>query len=171
MWGTQANVYLGLGSNLGDRLKHIQFGIDSLSREPGQKVCKCSSVYETTPWGVTDQPLYLNAAVLIESRSFPMDLLRIVKRIEKSAGRTVRDKPWAERELDIDILIFAGVMMSTKKLRLPHARLLERRFALRPLADLDADLLIPSTQLSVGQALANCQDHGEVNLYHKALKI
>jgi len=166
-----AKVYLGLGTNLGDRLKFLQFGIDSLAREPGQKVCRCSPVYETTPWGVTDQPLYLNAVILIESNSAPMELLKIVKRIEMNAGRSMQAKPWAERELDIDILVFEGVEMQTEDLRLPHGRLLERRFVLQPLSDLVSGLIIPPAYISVQAALRACGDTGEVRLINEALRI
>lgn len=166
-----AKVYLGLGSNLGDRLKFLQFGVDSLAREPGQQVCQCSPVYETTPWGVTEQPLYLNAVILIESNAAPIELLRMVKRIEMNAGRSMRAKLWSERELDIDILVFEGVEMQTEKLRLPHSRLLERRFVLQPLSDLAPDLIIPPTNISVQAALHASKDTGDVRLINEALSI
>ncbi len=166
-----AQAYLGLGSNLGDRMKFLQFAIDCLALESGQKVCRFSPVYETTPWGATDQPLYLNAAIEIETESSPSELLKIVKRIENAAGRSERAVKWVERELDIDILIFDRIVMHSGNLVLPHPRLAYRRFVLQPLSDIASDLPLAGTDFTVGTALANCRDNGVVTLYHKALHL
>ncbi len=167
----EITVYLGLGSNVGDRMGQLQFAVDNLKGDGGQKVCRCSRVYETTPWGGVVQALYLNAVVEIETVSSPEELLKIVKQIEIEAGRGTREQRWVERELDIDLLIFGEVTLHSTELILPHQFLLNRRFVLTPLSEIAPDLNIPGTNITVKSALDKCDDKERVKLYQKALRI
>src|SRR5262245_35816398 len=123
-------VYLGLGSNLGDRLEHLREAVRLLA--PAVKVTAHSSYYETDPVGVTDQPLFLNAVVRGETDLSPGDLLTLCKHIEAERQRvaTVR---WGPRTCDVDILLYGDLALDTPDLTIPHARMHERAFVLVPL--------------------------------------
>ena len=131
-------VYLGLGSNLGDRAAHLRAALTAVAALPGTNVRRVSPLYESAPWGVTDQPPFLNAVAEIETGLAPADLLAAVKRIERVAGRTAGPR-WGPRPLDLDLLLYDDRSLATPDLTLPHPRLTERRFVLAPLADLWPD--------------------------------
>ncbi len=132
-------VDLGFGSNLGDRHRHLQDGVDALRKDC--RVIALSSVYETAPVGGPPQPPYLNAVVRIDSDRSPRELLDMVREIEDAAGR-VRGDRWGPRELDVDILRFGSLAVDEPDLVIPHPRLAERAFVLVPLSDVD-----PSVEL------------------------
>ncbi|MBK8252381.1 MAG: 2-amino-4-hydroxy-6-hydroxymethyldihydropteridine diphosphokinase [Polyangiaceae bacterium] len=135
---------IGLGSNLGDRALHIEQGIGALRRTPGIVVMGCSPLYETPPFGGPPQGDYLNGAVLIEGRISPRQLLETVLLIEKGLGR-IRPDPvrWGPRTLDMDVLWIEGMVLEEPGLVVPHPRLRERPFALRPLLDLVVNAVDP----------------------------
>ena len=137
---TEATAYLGLGSNLGDRVANLASALDALERA-GLRVEAVSSVYDTPPWGepprgLPEPPPYLNAAVSGETALAPLDLLAAAKRIEAAAGRDPDAPRNAPRPLDVDILLVEGEVVSTGALAVPHPRLPERRFVLEPLAEI-----------------------------------
>ncbi len=125
---------IGLGANVGDAADAIRAAIAHL--EAIGTVVARSSLYATPPWGVTDQPPFVNAAALLETALVPLDLLRALKRIEEGMGRLPSYR-WGPRAIDLDILAYEGVLMTTEELTLPHPRLAERAFALVPLAEID----------------------------------
>jgi 2-amino-4-hydroxy-6-hydroxymethyldihydropteridine diphosphokinase len=133
-------VYLALGSNLGDRRHNLEAAIAALP--PAVRVLERSPLYETAPWGVTDQPDFLNMVLKGETRLAPAALLARLKRIETDLGRlpTIRYGP---RLIDLDILFYDSLVLSTPELTIPHPRLHERAFVLVPLADLAANLVHP----------------------------
>lgn len=135
-------AYLGLGANLGDRAATLRSAIGSLA-ELGTIVA-VSPAYETAPVGYADQPDFLNAVVIVETKLGPLDLLDATQAIENVHGRT-RSFPNAPRTLDIDILFLDEKVMSTPRLTVPHPRVTERAFALVPLADVAPDLRDPRT--------------------------
>lgn len=140
-------VYLSLGSNLGERADNLQKAVLGLEREQVQ-ILKRSSLYETEPQDVADQPWFLNMVVEGETRLFPLQLLSALQRIERGLGRvrgagTVRRGP---RTVDIDILLFGQVQMEAPTLTIPHARMFERRFVLEPLLEIAPDLRHPLTK-------------------------
>ncbi len=152
-------VYLGLGSNLGDREANLRAALAQL-RAGGVRVERCSSLYETEPWGMTDQPRFLNAVCRGETDLLPPDLLRLAKRIEGTLGRvqTVRYGP---RPVDIDILLYEAKptlpgeqILETPELTIPHPRLRERAFVLVPLEEIAPDLPVPGTGRTVRQLLS-----------------
>lgn len=132
---------LGLGANLGDRAAQLADALLRLEAQDGVRLIAVSPVYRTAPWGVEDQPDFLNLCVRIETDLSPFFLLDACKAVEAAMGRTVRER-WGPREIDVDVLLVAGVEMETPELTLPHARMLQRRFVLAPLADLVPDWIV-----------------------------
>ena len=135
--------YLGLGSNVGDRLAHLRAAVDLLPRH-GVEVEAVSSVYETEPVGeILDQPDFLNAAVRIETGLGAQELLDACKAIEVEQGRMFGGPRHGPRPLDVDVLLLDGVVLESERLTLPHPEVTSRRFVLAPLLELDADLALP----------------------------
>jgi 2-amino-4-hydroxy-6-hydroxymethyldihydropteridine diphosphokinase len=146
-------VYLGLGSNIGDREVHLREAIAKLDAAD-VRVTRVSPVYETEPVDYTEQRWFLNQVVEAETRLFPKMLLSRIARIERELGR-VRTVPKGPRVIDIDILIYGKAVVRTATLEVPHPRMGERRFVLAPLADLAPELLHPVTQRSIRRMLAD----------------
>ena len=133
-------VYLGLGSNLGDRAANLREAIERL-RELGE-VAVVSAVYETEPREITDQPWFLNCAVALETEQMPRQLMARLLGIERAMGRR-RTKPKGPRLIDIDILLFGNSVVRAAGLRIPHPAMQERRFVLEPLAEIAAEVRHP----------------------------
>jgi 2-amino-4-hydroxy-6-hydroxymethyldihydropteridine diphosphokinase len=154
-------VYLALGTNLGNRLVNLSTAINSLT--PQMIVKKKSPVYESPPWGVTDQPAFLNQVVMAETYEGPERLLKHIKRLETALGRVpgIKNGP---RLIDIDILFFDDIMLETASLVIPHPRLHERAFVLVPLADIAPDLMHPVLYKSVREMLADVNSAGIIRI-------
>jgi 2-amino-4-hydroxy-6-hydroxymethyldihydropteridine diphosphokinase len=135
-------AFLGLGSNLGDRLANLQAAADAMQTEPGLRVTASSRVWETTPVGGPPQPDYLNAVVRVETDLSARDLLEVARRIEARLGR-VRKERWGARTLDVDILFFGEERIDESDLVVPHPRMAERAFVLLPLLELEPDPVLP----------------------------
>lgn len=129
-------AYLGVGTNIGDRMKNLQDSIDALNLLPLTKVTDVSNVYETDPVGYDDQDDFLNIVVEIETELNPDNLLGACLGIESGLGRirTIKNGP---RIIDVDLLLYENETRNTKTLILPHPRMIERNFVLKPLQDLD----------------------------------
>ncbi|MCX5702138.1 MAG: 2-amino-4-hydroxy-6-hydroxymethyldihydropteridine diphosphokinase [Candidatus Omnitrophica bacterium] len=127
--------YLGVGSNLGKRRTNIRKALDLISKTRGIKIEKSSRIYETEPQGGPKQGKFLNAAVKIKTSLAPHYLLRALKKIESDLGRqkTVRFGP---RQIDLDILLYGNKIINRKNLKVPHPRMFEREFVLRPLREI-----------------------------------
>jgi 2-amino-4-hydroxy-6-hydroxymethyldihydropteridine diphosphokinase len=145
-------VYLGLGSNIGDREALLQSALDALNR-PDLRLRRASSLYETEPIGLRDQRWFLNLAAEFETDLFPRQLLHRIQRIEKQLGRK-RIVVNGPRTIDIDILLYGSFIVATDELEIPHPRYRERRFTLAPLAELQPDLRDPVTGQSMSELLA-----------------
>ena len=135
-------AFLGLGSNLGDRLANLQAAADAMQTEPGLRVTASSRVWETTPVGGPPQPDYLNAVIRVETDLSARDLLDVARRIEARLGR-VRKERWGARTLDVDILLFDEERIDESDLVVPHPRMAERAFVLLPLLELEPDPVLP----------------------------
>jgi 2-amino-4-hydroxy-6-hydroxymethyldihydropteridine diphosphokinase len=148
---TRPTVHLALGANLGDREANLREACRRLEAG-GVHLERCSSIYETEPWGVADQPLYLNAVCRGRTELSPQRLLELAKRIEGELGRvpTVRYGP---RAIDIDILLYDGLAYTSPELTIPHPRLAERAFVLAPLAEIAPDLVVPGLERTVRELL------------------
>ena len=138
-------AFLGLGSNLGERLGNLQRAVDLLGAEDGIRVTAASSVFETGAVG-PEQPDFLNAVVRIQTSLTPLDLLTTCQRVESALGR-VRAEHWGPRTLDVDVLLFDDQTVLEPSLTIPHPQLLERAFVLVPLLELDPDASLPDGQL------------------------
>jgi 2-amino-4-hydroxy-6-hydroxymethyldihydropteridine diphosphokinase len=143
-------IYLGLGSNVGDRLANLRAAVMELP--PEVSVVVESAVYETPPWGVEDQPGFLNMALKAETRLMPEALRGHVKRIERKVGRTETYR-WGPRVIDIDILLYDDRIVDTPKLVIPHAQMHKRPFVLVPMASIAPDVVHPALGLSMRQLL------------------
>ncbi|MDH7603204.1 MAG: 2-amino-4-hydroxy-6-hydroxymethyldihydropteridine diphosphokinase, partial [Armatimonadota bacterium] len=128
----EKTVYLGLGSNLGDRAANLREAIRRLNEGNGCKVVRCSSIYESKPVGVVEQPDFLNAVVEVATALPPFRLLEYCQAIEDAMGR-VRTIRWGPRVIDIDILLYNQQSLRTDKLVIPHPEMLNRAFVLVPL--------------------------------------
>lgn len=134
-------VYIGMGSNVGDRLANLQEAVDRLGRIPGLRVIRTSRVYETDPVGPT-QPDYLNAVAQVETSLSARQLLDACLGVERAMGRERRER-WGPRNIDLDILAYGREEIDEPGLVVPHPRMHERGFVLVPLLELDADPLLP----------------------------
>jgi 2-amino-4-hydroxy-6-hydroxymethyldihydropteridine diphosphokinase len=137
------NAYLGLGSNLGDRLANLQMAVDLLAANPGLRIARSSRVYETDPVGGPDQPDYLNAVILAETTLPPSELLETCLDVERRLGR-VRAERWGPRVIDIDVLMYDEIDVDEPNLTIPHPRMSERAFVLVPLTELEPDPVLPN---------------------------
>jgi 2-amino-4-hydroxy-6-hydroxymethyldihydropteridine diphosphokinase len=134
-------VYLGLGSNLGDRSASLAEAIRQLNDSPHVEVTCVSSVYETAPVGVSDQPQFLNLVAAASTTLTPHELLDRCLEIEQSLGRIRRER-WGPRTIDIDLLIHGDMTIADDRLTLPHPRMVERSFVIIPMAEIAPDLEI-----------------------------
>jgi 2-amino-4-hydroxy-6-hydroxymethyldihydropteridine diphosphokinase len=145
-------AYLSLGSNLGDRAAHLREALERLEAAEIH-ILRQSSIYETEPQDLRQQPWFLNLVVEAETRLFPMQLLARIQDIERDLGRR-RLTPKGPRTIDIDILLYGSFVINTKQLQVPHPRLDERRFVLEPLAEISPDLRHPVSGRTIREMLA-----------------
>jgi len=154
-------VFLLLGSNLGDRPQVLAAAREMIAGQAGSLTAQ-SAIYETEPWGITDQPAFLNQVLEITTSLLPEDLLRIILNIEHDLGR-VRYERWGARVIDIDILYFEQTVLDSARLTLPHPRIQDRRFVLAPLAEIAPDFMHPLLQKTSSQLLQQCPDTSAVS--------
>jgi len=156
-------AYLGLGSNQGDRARHLRAAVRRLHRRDGLRVTGASPVYETEAHTAAPnerRPPFLNAVLRVEADRSPEALLRVALAVERQEGRTRPERGrWPPRPLDIDLLVVGDATRQTDRLTLPHPRLDERRFVLRPWADLAPNLAVPPPfDAPVRTLLQRCPD-------------
>jgi 2-amino-4-hydroxy-6-hydroxymethyldihydropteridine diphosphokinase len=135
-------VFIGIGSNLGDREWLIREALSLLGAKDGIEVAAVSAIRETDPVGVVDQPRFLNAAARLETELSARDVLDTLLAVERELGR-VRVERYGPRTIDLDLLVYGDQVIDEPGLRVPHPRLQERRFVLEPLAELDPALVVP----------------------------
>ena len=161
---------IGLGSNLGNRLLNLrtalQFIIETFSCLPcpgENSLMQTSDVFETEPWGVTDQPYFLNVCLIMQHMSPPEALLARVKEIEAEMGRTVTRR-WGERKIDIDILFMDSMVYDSPGLRIPHADMHNRDFVLIPLAQIAPHWVHPLTKRTVSDMASDFRESSSVRI-------
>ena len=162
-------VFLGLGSNVGERQQFLQSALKELKSLQPVKVIWASSVYETEPIGRTDQPAFLNTVVEIETGLLPAALQKETQEIERRVGRTPGEK-WGPREIDIDILLYDGLVHDKDGLTIPHRGLEKRKFVLIPLKEIAPDIVHPINGMTVSELVSACRENGRVvKTSHKLL--
>ncbi|MBC7553518.1 MAG: 2-amino-4-hydroxy-6-hydroxymethyldihydropteridine diphosphokinase [Taibaiella sp.] len=155
-----SNVYLSLGSNQGDRELWLNKAIDLLGQETGE-VLLLSHLYETSAWGIEDQPDFLNMCVQLRTTLNPFALLQSILDIETSLGRH-RQVKWGPRIIDIDILFYDELLLQSQELTIPHLFMQERKFVLLPLAEIAPALVHLVFNRTIAELLAACADELEV---------
>ena len=150
------NVYLLLGSNLGDRIGNLSYARQEISRDAGQ-IITTSSLYKTAAWGTSEQPDFYNQVIKIQSQLSPEELLATTLKIEEKAGR-LRMEKWGPRTLDIDILFFGSTVLESNNLVIPHREIQNRKFTLLPLDEIASDFMHPVLKATVHQLLMDCPD-------------
>ena len=156
-------AYLLIGGNLGDRLAYLKQAVKLINSECGI-IQNTSSVYESEAWGDLNQPYYLNQAIEIHTELDAHALLKSTKFIEDSLDRT-RDKEYAPRTIDIDILYFNDVIIQETLLTIPHPRISERQFVLIPMNEIAKTHIDPTTKITVSEMLSVCKDKLKVQLF------
>jgi len=144
--------YLSIGSNLGNREENCEKAISFLEQN-GIKVTKRSSLYETEPWGVKNQPKFINMAVEVETYLEPQELLKTIKKIEAELGRRSNIR-WGPRVIDLDILFYDNLIINTPELTIPHPAIIEREFVLKPLSEIAPDKTHPVIKKSIKELLS-----------------
>ena len=148
MMETGTLAYLGLGTNLGDRESYLAQALKELAGLPTIEIGTVSSIYETAPVGLTDQPDFLNLVVSVRTTLSPRELLDALLNIENKMGR-VRTVRWGPRVIDLDLLLYGDAVVETPELTVPHPRLSERSFVLMPLAEIAPNLVLPGQEETV----------------------
>jgi 2-amino-4-hydroxy-6-hydroxymethyldihydropteridine diphosphokinase len=145
-------VYIGIGSNLGKREENCLRALQLISAKAGS-IKRQSSMHETQPWGMEDQPKFINMAAEVETGEEPQRLLEILKKIEKEMGREQTFR-WGPRTIDLDILFYDDLVMDTPDLRIPHPLMYQREFVLRPLSEIAPDKVHPVLKKTVRELLS-----------------
>jgi 2-amino-4-hydroxy-6-hydroxymethyldihydropteridine diphosphokinase len=152
-------AYIGLGSNLDDPARQLRRALETLAQLPDTRLLAQSRLYRTPPWGMLEQPDFVNAVAELDTGLTPRQLLDALLRIEHAAGRVRADERWGPRVLDLDLLHMDGIQQHDANLSLPHPRIAERAFVLLPLAELAPTLHLPGQ--GVVADLLTAVDHAD----------
>ena len=161
-----AIAYLSLGSNIGDRLSNIQQAVQLLSLDENMVILKTSSFYETEPWGVKNQPWFVNAVIRIETELKPIELLRVINHTEERLGRCRElENRWCARTLDIDILFYDDLIFENEILTIPHKNLHNRAFVLVPMLEIAENYIHPVFKKTILEIYDELNNPEEIFLY------
>jgi 2-amino-4-hydroxy-6-hydroxymethyldihydropteridine diphosphokinase len=156
-------VYIGIGSNLGNKRENYLEGLERIAKLPGTRIIKESSVYESQPLGDSKE-WYINGVIEIETDLKPEMLLKKFKNIERAMGRKKVRKRWGARIMDLDILLYDSLIMNKKNLKIPHPEMHQRKFVLIPLSELAPQVIHPVLSASISELLVNVKDDKRVSL-------
>ena len=157
-------AYLGLGTNMGDRLEYLNSACTILSQYENINITNKSKIYETKAWGYTDQADFLNMCLEIETSLDEFQLLEVCGEVEQKLNRE-RIIRWGPRTIDVDILFFNDIILNNEKLSIPHPRISERAFVLIPLMDLNTNLVIKNKTIDVYLDSLSSEERGQVKEY------
>lgn len=155
-------IVLGFGSNVGNKIENIEKAYQLLELDVKIKIIKKSHFYHTSPVGYNEQELFINSVAEIESDYEPIELLTIIKAVEKTMGRERDVVRWGPRIIDIDILFFDSVSLKTKLLEIPHKEIVNRKFVMIPLLEIEPDFVYPPTGIPLKQYLENLKNKDTV---------
>ena len=165
-----SRVFLSIGSNLGDRLSNIQQAVATLSMSDKIKIVKTSSFYETEPWGNKNQEWFINAALAIDTDYSPEELLQYCQNIEVQLGRIRKEnEKWSQRAIDIDILMYDDLVISSENLIVPHPFMHLRAFVLVPMLEVKSDLVHPVFKKTISELYDELSNPEDVYLYGTVL--
>lgn len=150
-------AYIGIGSNLGDKIGQCRRAISKILAIPGQRLLAQSSFYKTRPIGFIDQDWFINGVIQIETDLEPLWLLWRLKEIELKMGRKETSR-WGPRAIDLDILLYDDLEMKTEELEIPHPRLKERQFVLIPLMEINPNLIHPTLKKTMRELLSEIRE-------------
>lgn len=158
-------VYVGIGSNVGNKRENFFEAVERLAKLPDTRVIKESSLYESEPLGDA-KDWYVNGAVEIETRFKPDMLLKKFKNIERAMGRKKVRKRWGSRIIDLDILLYDSVVVKKKNLRIPHPEMASRKFVLIPLSEIAPQVIHPELGVTISELLITVKDDKKIHLSH-----
>ena len=151
-------AYVAIGSNLGNKEENLLRALELLKKH-GVKIGKVSSFFATKPYGVTDQPDFLNGAIELEYNASPEELLDLLLKVEQEMGR-IRTRTWGERIIDLDLLLFGQEVINTEKLVLPHVDMVNREFVLAPLTEIAPNVIPPNRKETILELLTKLRKRG-----------
>jgi 2-amino-4-hydroxy-6-hydroxymethyldihydropteridine diphosphokinase len=163
--GITHQVYVGIGSNVGNKRENFFEAVTRLAKLPDTRVLKESSLYESEPLGDAKE-WYVNGAVEIETKFKPDMLLKKFKNIERAMGRKKIKKRWGARIIDLDILLFDAAVVKKKNLRIPHPEMPTRKFVLIPLSEIAPQVIHPELGLTISEMLIGVKDDKKIHLFH-----
>lgn len=158
------HAFISLGSNIGDRSNFLKKALKKLSSSYPIKLVNVSSIYETDPVGYTDQDLFLNMVVQLDTELSPFELLKACLETEKNLGRK-RETHWGPRTIDLDILLYNEENIITERLTIPHPRMFERSFVIIPLLEISPEAIIPSLNKSLREVADELSDREGVRIW------
>jgi 2-amino-4-hydroxy-6-hydroxymethyldihydropteridine diphosphokinase len=157
-------VFLGIGTNLGNRKNNLQSAVEKIGQHIG-KVVHCSSVYETEPWGFETRNQFLNIVVEVKTNLKPSGVLDRLLMIESFLGRLREGELYTSRIIDLDILLYNDQVIAKEALVIPHPRMHERKFVLVPLCEIASEVMHPTLKKTIKKLLKECRDKGKVLKY------
>lgn len=160
-----SKAYVGLGSNIGDRIGYIQQAVKMLGEFDGVEIIKTSSFYETEPYGFKEQNWFVNAVLELEVQITPVELLRICQNVEQQLGRERTSNKYGPRVIDLDILIYDDKVMDDELLKIPHPGTYDRAYCIVPMLEIARDLEHPILKKTMSEVHMELQNIDEVYLY------
>jgi 2-amino-4-hydroxy-6-hydroxymethyldihydropteridine diphosphokinase len=160
-------AYISVGSNLGDKLDNCRKGIAALTDTVNVRLIDQSSIYRSEPVDYQDQDWFVNYVVKIETDLEPLSLLELIKSIEQRAGRMQDAIRFGPRILDLDIVLYDDLVLDESRLTIPHPRMHNRRFVLKPICDIDPDIIHPVLQRTMANLLENLDEKGQKLIGYK----